>query len=207
MSYIVRNVILNPQLKGVQVSEQDKCHFIALRNFVSEFIERNAIKYGKLALNSNIQYTLLDIAPQDYIGAQPFFKYSNGNITVETLDINPNSNATYIADITQLNNKIIPDNTFDYIIITEVLEHTLQPFNATIELYRMLKPNGILFVSVPCNFRIHGPLPDSWRFTHFGLQYGLFTEDKWEWLECDALESSERALFPIDYSCVIRKRA
>jgi hypothetical protein len=38
------------------------------------------------------------------------------------------------------------------------------------------------------------------------LQYGLFTSDKWEWLECKALESTGRNLFPIDYSCVLRKK-
>ena len=89
--------------------------------------------------------------------------------------------------------------------MTEVLEHTLNPFKSVDELYRILKPNGILFLSVPCNLRIHGPLPDCWRFTYFGLR-SLFSDNNWEWLECKALESAERNLFPIDYSCVIRKR-
>jgi SAM-dependent methyltransferase len=204
--YRTRNIIINPQSSGVIPSDQDKQHYIALRHFVSEFIESNAKKYGQYALDTDIQSTLLDIAPQDYVGAQPFSKYSNGKITVETLDINTSSGASYIADITHTNNSIIPNNKFDYVLMTEVLEHTLHPFNAVDELYRILKPNGILFLSVPCNFRIHGPLPDSWRFTHFGLQQGLFTDNKWEWLECTALESVDRALFPIDYSCVIRKR-
>lgn len=204
--YHVRNVLLTPQLSGVTPSEQDNQHYIALRSFVSEFIEKNAQTYGQHAIDNNEKFLLLDIAPQDYIGAQPFTKYSNGNITVETLDINPASCATYILDITCTNNSIIHNNKFDYILFTEVLEHTLQPFNAVEELYRILKPNGILFLSVPCNFRIHGPFPDSWRFTHFALQKALFTDDKWEWLECNALEASDRNLFPIDYSCVIRKR-
>jgi SAM-dependent methyltransferase len=204
--YSIRNVLINPQTSGVMPSEQDKHHFKALRQFISEFIETNAKKYGQLAIDKNTQAILLDIAPQDYVGAQPFSKYSNGLISVETLDINPCSDATYIADITNTNNETISNNKFDYILMTEVLEHTLQPFHAVSELYRILKPNGILFISVPCNFRIHGPLPDSWRFTHFGLQKGLFTDDKWEWLECNALESNERNLFPIDYACVIRRR-
>lgn len=205
MSYTVRNILAFPQLKGVTPSIEDKNHLVALRGFVSDFILSNAQKYGQQAIETNRSSLLLDIAPQDYEGAQPFSKYSNGLINVKTFDINPKSGADYIADITKTNLDI-PSNEFDYILMTEVLEHTLQPFDAARELYILLKPNGLLFLSVPCNFRIHGPLPDNWRFTQFGLQQGLFTDDKWEWLECHALESSERTLFPIDYSCVVRKR-
>ena len=205
MPYTVRNILAFPQHTGITPSLEDKNHLLALRGFVSDFILYNAKKYGSLAIETNSYSTLLDIAPQDYEGAQPFSKYSNGFIDVKTLDINPSSGADYIADITKTNINI-PNDSFDYILMTEVLEHTLQPFDAARELYRLLKPNGILFISIPCNFRIHGPLPDSWRFTHFGLQQGLFTNDKWEWLECNALDFSERTLFPIDYSCVVRKR-
>lgn len=205
MSYATRDILASPQHTGINPSLEDRNHLIALRQFVSTFILSNAKAYGARAIETNHSSILLDIAPQDYEGAQPFSIYSNGLITVQTLDINPTSGADYIADITRTNIDI-PSHHFDYILMTEVLEHTLQPFDAAIELYRLLKPNGILFLSVPCNFRIHGPLPDSWRFTHFGLQQGLFPSDKWEWLECTALEFSERSLFPIDYSCVLRKR-
>lgn len=204
-NYKVRDVLINQQTSGVESSDDDKVHFIALRNFVNNFIDSNAKKYGKYVTDNKLNKLLLDVAPQDYEGAQPFLRYSNGNIIVETLDINPKSNATYILDITKYNS-IIKDNTYDYILITEVLEHTLQPFDVVKELYRILKPNGIVFLSVPCNFRIHGPLPDNWRFTQYGLQHALFTNTKWEWLECHALENIERNLFPIDYSCVIKKR-
>lgn len=49
---------------------------------------------------------------------------------------------------------------FDYILCTEVLEHTLNPFRAVYEMFRILKPKGLLFISVPFNFGIHRPLPD-----------------------------------------------
>jgi SAM-dependent methyltransferase len=197
---------LNPQLTNVVPSIEDNKHFIALRQFVSDFININSQKYGKDAISNNSKQLLLDIAPQDYIGGQPFYKNSDGYINIETLDINSESRATYILDITHNNIDIIPNNKYDYILMTEVLEHTLNPFAAISEIYRILKSGGILFLSVPCNFRIHGPLPDNWRFTYFGLQKGLFKDNEWEWLECNALESSERNLFPIDYSCVIKKR-
>ena len=42
-----------------------------------------------------------------------------------------------------------PDNYFDKIICTEVLEHIVDDNKATQELFRVLKPSGILAVTVP----------------------------------------------------------
>lgn len=41
------------------------------------------------------------------------------------------------------------DNTFDYVISSDVIEHTQNPYNATKELIRVLKPNGKLCITVP----------------------------------------------------------
>lgn len=51
-----------------------------------------------------------------------------------------------IADICNLR---FSDNTFDKIVCTEVLEHISDDNKATGELYRVLKPRGILAVTVP----------------------------------------------------------
>ena len=40
-------------------------------------------------------------------------------------------------------------NTFDYVICTEVIEHTVNPKQAVKELSRVLKPGGILILTVP----------------------------------------------------------
>ena len=79
---------------------------------------------------------VLDIAPQDHDGVAPFV---SSGVTIETLDIAPRSGATYIADICT-RNEHIPGGRFDHIICTEVLEHTLRPFEAVATLYRMLRP-------------------------------------------------------------------
>ncbi len=41
------------------------------------------------------------------------------------------------------------DNTFDYIVSSEVIEHIPQPLDAIDELYRVLKPGGKLVLSTP----------------------------------------------------------
>lgn len=141
---------------------------------------------------------VLDIAPQIYEGANRIFTKAK----VETLDIDPNSDATYIADITQNNHDIIPDNYFDIVICTEVLEHTLNPFLAVEELYRITKKGGWTYISVPFNFRIHGPLPDCWRFTEHGLRT-LFS--KYDKFILNELATPRRPLMPLHYTLSAKK--
>ena len=38
---------------------------------------------------------------------------------------------------------------------------------------QFLKKDGVLHLSVPLNFRLHGPIPDGFRITEYGLKYLL----------------------------------
>lgn len=163
-----------------------------LRQNVSSFIQRAGEQYDRKDL------VVLDVAPQDFEGARPYFSKA----TVETLDINPKSGATYIADLCKNNRKIIPSGRFDIVVCTEVLEHTLQPFDAVKEIKRILKEGGMALISTPYNFRIHGPLPDCWRFTEHGLR-ALFND--FEIVTLDGLEDEDRFLMPIHYTLIVRK--
>lgn len=177
-----------------KVSAMDEDHLEKIRSNVSSFIERVGKQYDKFGA------LVLDVAPQDHEGAAPYFKQA----TIETLDIDKDSGATYIADLCANNESIIPSLHFDFVVCTEVLEHTLQPFDAVKELYRVLKPGGLVFASSPFNFRIHGPLPDCWRFTEHGWR-ALFKD--FEIVELNELESKDRFLAPIHYTLVARKRS
>ena len=176
---------------NVVVSQFDKEAYKMIRNNISKFLEECVEKYDRSTA------FLLDIAPQIHEGAKAYFKKAK----IETLDIDPNSSATYIADITRYN-KFIPDERFDIVVCTEVLEHTLNPFSAIKEIYRLLKRGGVLLLSVPFNFRIHGPLPDCWRFTEHGLRELLkdFTS-----VEIRELPTTGRDLMPIHYTVVAIK--
>lgn len=177
---------------GKKISEKDLKHFELLRNNISKFLKNCANKYD---IENQI---LLDIAPQDYLGAKEFFK----KIKIETLDINPDSKATYITDICINNSNTIPDESFNYIICTEVLEHTLNPFSAIKEIRRIIKDGGLAFFSSPFDFRIHGPLPDCWRISEYGWKALL--NDGWEILEIKSLKS-DRFLMPIHYTVIAKK--
>jgi len=179
-------------MEETTISNLDISHLKLIRENVIKFISFCAVKHDKKGAK------VLDIAPQDHEGAMPFFRLSD----VKTLDIDSNSDADYIADICVENSDIIPSNFFDIIICTEVLEHTLNPFAATTEIFRILKKGGVVCVSTPFNFRIHGPLPDCWRFTLHGLNQ-LFADFKN--VQINPLETKGRKLMPIQYTLIASK--
>jgi SAM-dependent methyltransferase len=176
----------------VIVSELDKQILVKIRSNIVSFMKHCSLAYAQSP------GVLLDIAPQDHEGARPFF---SDFITVRTLDINPKSGCDFIADVCKRNDQI-PDASFDFVVCTEVLEHTLNPFDAICEIRRLLKPAGLLFGSTPFNFRIHGPLPDCWRFTEHGLRVLL---NEFEVVELTKLESADRPLMPVHYTFVARR--
>jgi SAM-dependent methyltransferase len=175
-----------------EVSAIDAAHLAAIRANVRRFLQKSGGDWG------NRQSRLLDIAPQDHDGARPFFADS---VQVETLDIDPQAGTTYCADLCQMN-AVLPSDYFDVVVCTEVLEHVLNPFAAVAEIRRVLKPGGILLATSPFNFRIHGPLPDCWRFTEHGWRALLAGFDD---LIIEPLDDPARFLMPIHYAVSARK--
>jgi len=175
------------------ISQFDQECYLKIRNNVSKFLKDCAGKYDCE------ECLVLDIAPQIHEGAKAYFKKAK----IETLDIDTNSGATYIADITKYN-RVIPDKRFNIIVCTEVLEHTLNPLSAIKEIFRLLKPSGILLLTVPFNFRIHGPLPDCWRFTEHGLRELL---KKFYSIKIESIATPNRNLMPIHYTVIAIKRS
>lgn len=174
------------------VSEIDKKHYLKLRENIKNFIKNLSEEY-------DFEDTLvMDVAPETHMGAKEFFKKS----TIKTLDIDPESGSDYIIDLCVNNSDQINDETFNLIICTEVLEHVNNPFFVVNELRRMLKTGGVIAISTPFNFRIHGPLPDNWRFTIHGLKV-LFSE--FEVLSISSLDDDQRDLMPIQYTLIAKK--
>jgi len=178
------------------VAEIDKLHLESLRGNVSRFLREAGARYDRPGLR------LLDVAPQDHAGARPHFPAAQ----IDTLDIDPASGATHIVDLCRDNSRTIPAESYDIVVCTEVLEHTLKPFSAVKEIRRLLKPGGLSLVSTPFNFRIHGPLPDCWRFTEHGLRSLFDEESGFEIVALDALEDPHRFLMPIHYTVIARRR-
>jgi len=87
-------------------------------------------------------------------------------------DLNQNKEKT--IDIVANLNKGMPsikNKTFDYIFCIQVLEHLKKPQKVFEEFYRILKPNGLLFLSTNFFYQIHSAPYDYFRFTKYGLKY------------------------------------
>jgi len=174
------------------VAQIDIDHLEKLRTNVEKFMSTMGTRYARPGIR------LLDVAPQDHQGAKPFLP---AGVEYHTLDIDPKSGATYIADLCNCA-PIVGYSKYEIVVCTEVLEHTRQPFDAVNSIYGMLKTGGLAFISTPFNFRIHGPLPDCWRFTEHGLRE-LFKD--FNILEFNSLESNDRFLMPIQYTLIAQK--
>lgn len=139
---------------------------------------------------------LLEIGPQE----RSLVRESFCNFDIDTFDIVATYGPTHVGDITK-HNASIPDATYDCVVAMEVLEHTLDPFGGVREMRRILKDGGYLLISAPLNWRIHGPIPDCWRFTEHGFKVLLRDFDI---LKMDILETPGRDLFPLHYNVLAR---
>ncbi len=171
-------------------SKFDEESGIIAREHVNQFIK-------KVAANlSSEKGNLLEIGPQE----RSLIRESFANFKIDTFDIVDTYGPTHVGDITK-HNRSIADDAYDCVAGMEVLEHTIDPFGAVREMRRILRHGGYLLVSAPLNWRIHGPLPDCWRFTEHGFKVLLRDFDI---IEIDILETPGRDLFPIHYNVLAK---
>jgi SAM-dependent methyltransferase len=62
------------------------------------------------------------------------------------------------------------DHSFDSCMATEVLEHCPEPEVFLKEVYRILKPGGVFFFTVPFLWNLHEVPHDEYRYTPFSLE-------------------------------------
>jgi ubiquinone/menaquinone biosynthesis C-methylase UbiE len=103
------------------------------RNFV-DYIKNNDLLINKY---------ILHIAPEKSLNQ--FIR--NKSEKYYCLDKTPNRLYMPKDDMTNLN--IFKEDTFDIIICFHVLEHIIDDIKAISEIKRVLKPNGLAFISVP----------------------------------------------------------
>ncbi|MBN2400221.1 MAG: methyltransferase domain-containing protein [Candidatus Aminicenantes bacterium] len=68
-----------------------------------------------------------------------------------------------------LNEMPIEDDAFDAVLCTQVLEHLEWPRESVKEMYRVLKPGGKLYMTVPMAQNEHQVPHDFFRYTSYGL--------------------------------------
>lgn len=119
-----------------------------------------------IALKDTIQETLQGLPP----GARVLDVGSGGRVIVPgiiTLDAVPFAGVSIVGDVHRLP---LPDNQFDCVFCTGVLEHIRDPWQVIREIHRVLKPGGVIHLDAPFMQAFHLDPVDYWRFTLDGLR-------------------------------------
>ena len=159
------------------------------RRSVKNFIRQRAIpsltkdfrqisRYSELARKAQGRRILI-IGAGDKI---PFYKDIFRSSQVITSDVHLQFEPDIVIDAHQIP---FGQNTFELILLAQVLEHTLQPWIVAKELERTVAAGGYIHVEVPANFPFHGAPYDFFRYTFTGLR-SLFAQCK-----VDAFEVTE----------------
>jgi len=64
----------------------------------------------------------------------------------------------------------IPENSFDFVICMQVLEHVRHPQKVVDEIHRVLKKGGKVFLTAPGIWALHPCPEDNWRFMPGGFK-------------------------------------
>ena len=83
------------------------------------------------------------------------------------LDVRPGPGVDCVADVEALP---LADASVGTVIAMNTFEHVPRFWRGFEELYRVLRPDGVLLVSCPFYFHIHSFPSDYWRFTPQALQ-------------------------------------
>ncbi len=117
----------------------------------------------------NIHGTWIDVGSGGWGSVGSYEEIRNAfkdTVTIRTLDLN--GAADIVCDITQSG---LPANSLDGVFIFETLEHIPSPQKAIDEIYRILKPGGLIIGSTPFFYELHGEdYGDYWRFTRQGIR-------------------------------------
>lgn len=130
------------------LKELKRCTLIVINKYIATDLRKVLLDYG---CGSMPYKPYFEPYLSEYIGA----------------DISENS----AADIHLIDNKPdMPDDSVDFVLSTQVLEHVIDPELYLKESHRVLKKEGLLFLSTHGIWRYHPDPTDYWRWTGAGLK-------------------------------------
>jgi len=144
-------------------------------NQLKNLLKKNSFVYEII---QNCLYPILIISGKnrkdflkiDYKINQVIVNLASGNNTENNfinVDIFPFSKVDIIANADDLP---FTDNSIDKIIFEASIEHIAKPDQAIKEIYRILKKNGLLFITIPFMVGYHDSPSDYWRWTKEGFK-------------------------------------
>ncbi len=85
---------------------------------------------------------------------------------LETLDLTREDGADHLGTVEATG---LPDESYQLVLCTQVLEHCDDPWRAAAEIHRILAPGGHAILSAPHVWFYHPHPHDHWRFTQEGI--------------------------------------
>jgi SAM-dependent methyltransferase len=132
-------------------------------------IDRYYIERFLAEQRADIRGRVLEVKDSNYTN-----RFGTGVTQRDVLDVDPaNAQATIIADLSAA--EPIPSNAFDCFILTQTLQFIYDTRAALAHAHRILRPGGVLLVTVPSVSQLDRRLTDYWRFTVASCQ-SLFGE-------------------------------
>lgn len=160
-------------------------------------------KFSRYAMYKDI-HEYVGASTQSVENGDVLFVGENGDSSI--IPMFPRRFSIEITDYPQvdISNLKYTDNSLDYIVADQVLEHVKNPWKSVEEVYRVLKPGGTLILTTCLMNPVHyaseqdendNIMNDYWRFTPYGLR-----------LLCDQFSSVERSTgsgsFKFLYNCM-----
>jgi SAM-dependent methyltransferase len=129
-------------------------------------IDRHFIEAFLATHGADIRGRVLEVKDDEYTS-----RFGSSVESAEVLDVDAdNPRATVVADLTDAN--AVADDSFDCVILTQVLHLIFDIGSAVAECHRILRPGGTLLATVPALSRCSRELMeyDSWRLTPTGAR-------------------------------------
>lgn len=98
------------------------------------------------------------------------FDIGRYNSEVKYVNIDRTTEPDIVSDATMIP---LPENSFDIVIMGELLEHVPEPLLVLKEAYRLLKSGGTALISVPFLYPVHADPYDFGRYTEYFWQENL----------------------------------
>ncbi|MES9924538.1 MAG: class I SAM-dependent methyltransferase [Candidatus Thiodiazotropha endolucinida] len=115
------------------------------------------------SVNAMPQPAVLEIGSRDVTGVvwrdvfHPSASYTG-------LDIHPGDNVDIVGDVHTLSS-LLPGEHYDAVFSVSVFEHLAMPWKAVLEINRVMKPDGLLYISTHPAVPPHELPWDFWRFS------------------------------------------
>lgn len=131
--------------------------------------------------STNYTYRKIEPSPYEFLPAKPLIYdigskdgragYAFGrppeDAQIVCVDIEAQPGVDLVADAHDLH--VIQDNSVDFVTSVSVLEHVKYPQRVVKEIYRILKPGGLVYINIPFVFPFHADPSDFYRFSYRGI--------------------------------------